>query len=419
MTRRTITLWLGALFILICQPYVKGQSFDENDYYKTPLNHYLLVNFKKDYKIDNDFDTDDSPLLQKAIDFVAARNGGAVYIQKGKYTFSEVRLKPGVHLQIEPGTVIKPRREGYLNRQGQHSEYSVFYIGIKGDQIYDDMSITGMGGSFTVNLSEADNHKGKAVTVFNAQNFSVSNMKVLCDGMVLSPISILASVYKGKILKVRNGVVKNVSGEGLQYWLNLVKISTGDNLYIDNVSAVGGTTLGIEPWLNVEPFLMRHVRVDNVVAKRVANESGYAGVVLNPRLSENGIIKIKDVIAKGSATAVSIEKQFLNDNLRSKGFVEGKLDPSTSIRNVKATSSEKQAMVKYKFFRYLPCDIRPDVAKPEGNKQYTAMFSGPSIAPILNIYGPKINVSKESVIESNGFPDQRIYVTRNMKYQCK
>ena len=58
--------------------------------------------------VDDNARTNQSDVMQKAIDAVAAAGGGRLVIPKGTYRFANVLLKSNVHLLIKKDTVIKP-----------------------------------------------------------------------------------------------------------------------------------------------------------------------------------------------------------------------------------------------------------------------------------------------------------------------
>ena len=68
-----------------------------------------MKNLESDYSlVDDGAKTNQSALLQKAINDVAAAGGGRLILPKGTYRFAKVYLKSNVHLLIEKDTVIKP-----------------------------------------------------------------------------------------------------------------------------------------------------------------------------------------------------------------------------------------------------------------------------------------------------------------------
>ena len=78
-------------------------------YQETMDPNGFVKNLESDYGlVDDDAKTNQSALLQKAINDVAAAGGGRLIIPKGTYRFAKVYLKSNVHLLIEKDTVIKP-----------------------------------------------------------------------------------------------------------------------------------------------------------------------------------------------------------------------------------------------------------------------------------------------------------------------
>ena len=69
----------------------------------------LTKNLKEDFGlVDDNAETNQSELLQEAIDKISKRGGGRLILPKGTYRFAGVFLNSNVHLLIEKDAVIKP-----------------------------------------------------------------------------------------------------------------------------------------------------------------------------------------------------------------------------------------------------------------------------------------------------------------------
>lgn len=79
------------------------------EYTETMDPNRLTKNLRTDFSlVDDDAQSNQSDILQKAIDDVAAAGGGRLILPKGTYRFARILLKSNVHLLIEKDTVIKP-----------------------------------------------------------------------------------------------------------------------------------------------------------------------------------------------------------------------------------------------------------------------------------------------------------------------
>ena len=79
------------------------------EYTETMKPDGLIKNLKTDFGlVDDNAQSDQSAILQEAIDDVSAKGGGRLILPKGTYRFARVYLKSNVHLLIEKDTVIKP-----------------------------------------------------------------------------------------------------------------------------------------------------------------------------------------------------------------------------------------------------------------------------------------------------------------------
>jgi hypothetical protein len=142
-SHRTI---LAGLFLAASVAVVKAKYTDTMD------PNGLRKDLKTDFGlVDDNAASNQSDLLQKAIDAISATGGGRLVLPKGTYRFSGIYMMSNVHLLIERGAVIKP----YWPKG---KKTVVFTLGVRRDKkeaYIENVSIRGLGGLLSFSLTAA------------------------------------------------------------------------------------------------------------------------------------------------------------------------------------------------------------------------------------------------------------------------
>lgn len=192
-------------------------------YVETMNPHGRTRNLQVDFGlVDDQAKSNQSDVLQKAINDLSAKGGGRLIVPKGTYRFARVYLKSNVHLLIEKDTVIKP----YWPK-GEKTV--VFLLDVEAPSnkkeaktrerdYIENVSIRGLGGRFVVDYSDRERREGegiRAVLCRMVKNFLISdldvkdNFTVYC-GVTMSPTrSKTESVKDWEVSRATDGTMRN------------------------------------------------------------------------------------------------------------------------------------------------------------------------------------------------------------------
>ncbi|WP_299668272.1 hypothetical protein [uncultured Polaribacter sp.] len=199
----------------------------ESDFYEVPKAFKITKIFKA---LDNDFNTNDSQELQKAINDLHKLGGGKLIIPKGNYTFSEISLKSNIHLSINSETVIRP----YEN--SENDNYAVFKITNNFSfEPIENTSIVGNDGQFTIDLRHLKNKNLRVIQTWNAKNFVYSNILIEDNYSRFSALEFNAVEINDKIYGSKNGVVKNIKVKNAHYGFGVVQLQYGNKILFKNL----------------------------------------------------------------------------------------------------------------------------------------------------------------------------------------
>ncbi|OHX63889.1 hypothetical protein NH26_19960 [Flammeovirga pacifica] len=350
-----------------------GQN--ESDFYNDRINFVTkTVNLVDDYDVNNLDDEDDSPALQKAIDdMTVLANGGRINIPAGTYYFSNILLKSNVHITIDTEAIIYP------TDPGNDKNYVIMNIG-KNNEETNNISVRGVDGQYTVDISKARNPNVRMFQLINVKNFLIADMHMIDDNTKFSAITMGYSTYKGEYVSSENGVVRDCSILKAHYGYGLIQSQALKNTFFKNCWGEGGVTLRLETGLNIMNELQVGGNFD-VYGKNIYCENGNAALMISPHSVKNGHVEIDGVEAKNTGFAVRIGKGYVTKYQDSLGITPGYYASTSIVKNVKA-SYGCTAQVKAKHFKYMPCEEIQWIASdynPDGES-----YAAPAVCNILN-----------------------------------
>lgn len=336
------------LVLLLVFATAQTQAQTEATFYVPPAKHQRVKNLVRDYGVDNDFATDDSPQLQRAIDELSRQGGGRLLIPAGNYSFAGIALASGVHLAFEPGAVVRPAA------QGNQKNYFLFGLGIESDAV-EAVSVQSAvpGQSFTIDLTQADNPNVAVFALRNVEGFYFSDILIADSQTKFSSFTLGITPYDGAYYMPRNGIIRNCQTTNADYGYGLVQAQAAKNVLFENLQGQGGVTLRLETG-ETKMNNLQQGGLHDIVGRGIACTDGNAAVMISPHAMRNGIITIDGVEAVNSGFAVRIDPGFVSNKYRQDaGLVAGSFDPRSSVRNVTATFGTR-AQVKPKHFRFIP-----------------------------------------------------------------
>lgn len=385
------------------------QIDNEDNFYIAPTSFKVVKNLKKDFKVDNSFETDDSVKLQKAIDCISEKGGGKLIIPKGNYSFTDIVLKSNVHLEIDSEAVIRPFK------RSNNKNYFIFLLSSDTKKPIENVSISGVNGQFTIDVSQIENKRVRCFSIRNIHNFKISNLKIIDNYTLFASLEFLPLEIKkeNKLYSSKNGLIKNIDGLGIaDYGYGLVQVRTGKNILFQNLSGIGGTTLRLEGHLKVLRAIGGKDNMEHIIGRNIRCEKGNAALMLSPHYIYNGLVGVRDITAVGCGFAVRIETGFANKDEKKLGLKPGHFSPESVVSNVKATFANTEAQIKPKHYKFLPCNLRSKIAKtpitpfPHGDS-----YNGPSIGAVVYTTNYKINFSKKEIVSAVGFDEKQVLLT--------
>ncbi|WP_139344225.1 Iota-carrageenase A2 [Cellulophaga omnivescoria] len=376
---------------------VKVLMLNETDFYTPPNNYAVTKNLVQDYGVDKIFATDDSKKLQEAINDVSSKGGGKLLIPKGEYTVSEIKLKSNVHIVVNSEAVFRP------STRPDNKNYAMFTFG-KESAVVKNVSISSSNGEkFTVDLTKANNSNVAVFNLNNISNFLISDFRVKDALTKFSAVTMGITEFNNKYMWPTNGVVKNAVTLNSDYGYGLVQVQAAKNVLYKNLKGTGGVTLRFETgWTFMNDLQIGGVH--DMYGENISCTNGNAAVMVSPHAMHNGKVYVNGITANSCGFAVRIEGGFVSKKYSAPGLVDGTFSKVT-INNVNATYGNKDAQLKPKHYKFMPCDLR-DLIDENPITAGGESYWGPSISAVLNTPNYKVVLNKKTVSGTgfkNGF----------------
>ncbi len=387
---------------------------DESRYYTPPTSFAVDVNLVEDYGVDNtQYSEDDTAELQAAIDYVSSNGGGRITLPKGYYTFAWVYLKSNVHIEIEAGTVIRPTAQEMYQANAYSDpywkNYHIFMLDhtSTSNQTYlENMSITGVGGQYTIDLAGVENTKIRCFQAVMARNFLISDAIILDDETIFAAVEFDGRNFNNVVIGPEYGVVKNIDNYNSIYGYGLMQMQYGRNILFSDLYSLGGVTVRLESHLGgyYETDCIEYI--DGIVARDIRCENGHAAVMLSPHFVKNGWVDIRNISGVACESSLLIEGGFVSDTEASYGLTSGWFSSKSVFRDVKGVFSATDAQIHPKHFsdmidelEYLLPSTSPWEAK-----------AGPSIALIYYSAPYLVDLSLSDITLATDFLEGQYWI---------
>jgi len=361
----------------------------------------LTKNLKEDFGlVDDNAETNQSELLQEAIDKISKRGGGRLILPKGTYRFAGVFLNSNVHLLIEKDTVIRPYWPA-------GTKTVVFTLGGGGDTEeghIENVSIRGLGGKFIVDYSDRGSVPGEGIRTINCRqvrNFLLSDIYI--KDSFTTYCAVIFTPAKDKdarnraVFRPTDGLVKNVESTNSSPGYGLVQMHAGDTIHFENLKAIGGgVTFRLETGAGGH-----NGGVYNITAKNLYCENGSTAVLLGPHKAQNGVVKIDGVTVKSCAFAVTMGPGYVEArNKKDKNYKPGIFANGTTVKNVHAIFGTNAA-ISLKGLANVPEEYLKELRFDENDRKLKRV-RGPSVGVVMNRTAGSWNPIIENVT-SEGF----------------
>lgn len=341
------------LAIVLLLSTVVLQAQKEADFFTAP-DLILTKDLVKDYGVDNDFATDDSPQLQHAIDEISKKGGGKLIIPAGNYSFIDIAVKSNIHIEVHSTAVIRPTSYVEYSKNNKFKNYKIFDFGSKSD-VVKNMMLTSNDETknFMIDLTQATNTQVAVFALRNIENFLFSNILIKDNQTIFSSFTLGITPYKGEYFFPRNGVIKNCTTTNADYGYGLVQTQAGKNILFENIGGQGGVTLRLETGETKMNNLQKG-GVHDIFGRNIECHDGNAGVMISPHSMHNGIVTIDGVTTTNCGFGVRIGNAYIAKKYKKDiGITAGTYDPRSSVKNVTATFGTT-AQVKPKHFKHIP-----------------------------------------------------------------
>ncbi|MEX0320844.1 MAG: hypothetical protein AB3N63_01715 [Puniceicoccaceae bacterium] len=363
----------------------------------------LTMNLAEDFGLEDDgAKTNQSAVFQNAIDKVAAKGGGRLFVPKGTYRLSNVRLESNIHLLIEAGTVIKPywpegtkavvflldaARPASKGKWTEQDEMAFI----------ENVSIRGVGGFFTIDYSDRERVKGEGIRGILARlvrNFLIENVEVRDNysvycGITLTPMQTRHDSSKWPVSRSTDGLVRNCRIFNASPGYGLTQLHGAQSVHFENIYAEGGVTLRLETGAVGDK-----TGVYEISARNVVNENGRCAVMMGPHSAFNGVVKIENVKSISSAYAVTIGKAGVKEAQLKlyPDATDGIFAEGSYVKNIHAVFG-KTSQVKTHAFMAIPEEYHDDLDLVWENK----FFRGPSIGAVKDYTEGHYTVQLENI----------------------
>lgn len=393
--------------ILILITTVALTSISKAEYKDTMDPNGLTRNLQTDFDlVDDDAKSNQSAILQKAIDEVSAMGGGCLVMPKGTYRFANVYLKSNVHLLIEKDTVIKP----YWPKG---TKTVVFLLtvaaGTRGNtksqkKHIENVSIRGLGGKFIVDYSDRGSVQGEGIRTINCRqvkNFLISD--ILIKDSYTTYCAVIFTPAKGDdarnrpVFRPTDSLVKNLKSTNSSPGYGLVQMHAGESIHFENLKAIGGgVTFRLETGAGGH-----NGGIHNITAKNLYCENGSTAVLLGPHKAQNGVVRIDGVTAKSCAFAVTMGPGYVEKrNMDDPRYKPGRFADGTTVKNIHAIFGTNAA-ISLKGLANVPKEYLKEL-RFDKNDRVLKRVRGPSVGVVLNRTAGSWNPIIENVT-SEGF----------------
>ena len=255
--------------------------------------------------------TNDTAAFARAITAASAdgspANPAVVYVPKASYALANVNLRSNVTVTVEGGTTMKLAT-------GASGNSAVFYLGnyASGEASWiDNVKVTGVNGSFTIDVSRTTAPRGHGFTVKNVRHFEISNVQGVLENSATSgraPSSQAAFITfhstpasrpTGILYHPIDGLIKNIAVTGAPYGYGTTQVTAGEHLNFENISSTGGIALRMETDGNSD-------ELSAVTAHNVTCRNGHAAVSFSPHDQDNGAVNVYDVNSVSCSEGVRV-----------------------------------------------------------------------------------------------------------------
>lgn len=280
----------------------------DSDFYTEPTNYNVTRDLFQDYGVNNLDTSDDSVVMQTALDDISQNQGGGkLTIPAGDYYFRNVHLRSNVHIEVDEGAVF------HLSPGGAWNVW-MFEMGNGSQGKAENFSLVGLGEGFTIDLSiDRSDQQNERIAVFkmgDIENFKFSNFKINDNKTVFASFLVGITERDNDIHWPVKGIIENIDQSNSLFGYGLVQMYAADNILFRNLHSQGGITLRIETDnLTMKDYGKGGVR--DIFAEDIRGTDCLAPVMFGPHFQENGSVQVNGVTSNGCGYAVRVDEGFV------------------------------------------------------------------------------------------------------------
>ncbi len=352
--------------------------------------------------VDDNAKSNQSDVMQKAIDDVAASGGGRLVIPKGTYRFANVLLKSNVHLLIEKDTVIKPfwpegTKTVVFDLDAERSSKKKQMTLEQEQAFIENVSIRGLGGRWIIDYSDRERAKGEGVRGILAKmvrNFLIADLDVKDNystycGITLTPMQTDSETKDWPVSRATDGTVRNCRIFNASPGYGLTQLHGAQSVHFEDLYGEGGVTLRMETGAVGDK-----TAIYDITGKNIVNENGRCAVMCGPHSAMNGVVQIDGIKSISSAFAVQIGMGGVKEAelKHNPNATDGSFAKGSYVKNIHAIFGMR-AQVKTHDFLGIPTEYHDGLNLRWENK----FFEGPSIGAVIDESGDHYDMIIENV----------------------
>ncbi|MCZ8530103.1 glycosyl hydrolase family 28-related protein [Alteromonas sp. PRIM-21] len=283
-------------------------SFEDSRFYTPPSATGIQRDLLVDYAVNNQDSTDDTQVLQEALDDISNNlGGGKLFIPAGDYYFRSVHLRSNVQI------VVDENARFYLAPGGGYNTW-MFEMGFGDQGKAENVSMVGLGEGFTIDLSiDRTPEPNERIAVFrmgDIENFRFANFTIEDNKTIFASFLVGVTQRDNDLHWPVNGIIEDITQYNSLFGYGLVQTYAADNILFRNLHSEGGITLRMETDnLSMKDFGKGGIR--DIFAENIQGTDCLAPVMFGPHFQENGSVQVNGVVSHGCGFAVRVDEGFV------------------------------------------------------------------------------------------------------------
>ncbi|WP_159084080.1 glycosyl hydrolase family 28-related protein [Saccharobesus litoralis] len=281
----------------------------DSQFYTEPTQSSGTFNLVNDYGVNNSDTSDDTALLQQALDEISALpQGGKLFIPAGDYYLLDVKLRSNVHLDIASGATIYP------TWNGDGRNHRIFELGTVRDGVtepkVENFSLIGRNNGFVVDFTQSNDPNLAVFNMGDMQNFKISNIRIKDKKTIFASFLVGVTRKGNNLYWPKDGIIEKITQTDALFGYGVIQTYGADNILFRDLDGEGGITLRME----TDNLVMKDLKqggIRNIYAENIKCTDGLAAVMFGPHFMQNGAVQVNGVEANGCGFAVRVDTGYV------------------------------------------------------------------------------------------------------------